>query len=234
MSETSMSETSMTADQDTGHRLPPTGFGPAADAQQELEGALVGAEFGYRVQQFYFHEAELLDEGRYADWLELFDDDLHYWLPTRSNRTRRQQALSVARPGEAAFYDETKDSLAWRIRRYDSGMAWSEDPPSRTRHVISNIVVRRRPAADGEVTGSAAGGSSAPGSEGAGTEGAREFTARSAFMVYRSRLEREVDIYAGSRTDLLRLHPDGSLRVARRTILLESNVLLAKNISTFF
>lgn len=213
----------------TDHRLPPTGFGPAADAQQELEGALVGAEFGYRVQQFYFHEAELLDEGRYADWLELFDDDLHYWLPTRSNRTRRQQALSVARPGEAAFYDETKDSLAWRIRRYDSGMAWSEDPPSRTRHVVSNVVVRRRPAADAEVTGT-----EGAGTEAAGTGDAQEFAARSAFIVYRSRLEREVDIYAGSRTDLLRLHPDGSLRVARRTILLESNVLLAKNISTFF
>lgn len=202
----------------------PTGFGPAADAQQEIEGPLVDAEFGYRVQQFYFHEAELLDEGRYADWLELFDEDLHYWLPTRSNRTRRQQALSVARPGEAAFYDETRDSLAWRIRRYDSGMAWSEDPPSRTRHVVSNVVVRRRPEA----------GAGEPGTGTGSVEGAQEFTARSAFIVYRSRLEREVDIYAGSRTDLLRLHPDGNLRVARRTILLESNVLLAKNISTFF
>lgn len=192
----------------------PTGFGPAADAQAEVEGALVDAAFGYQVQQFYYHEAELLDEGRYADWLELFDADLHYWLPTRSNRTRRQQALAVAKPGEAAFYDETKDSLAWRIRRYDSGMAWSEDPPSRTRHLVSNVVVRHQGEAE--------------------VAGAREFAANSAFIVYRSRLEREVDIYAGSRRDLLRLHADGTLRVARRTILLESNVLLAKNISTFF
>ncbi|MEA5154915.1 3-phenylpropionate/cinnamic acid dioxygenase subunit beta [Raineyella sp.] len=193
---------------------PAGGFGPAAEAEQRLDGTLVDAAFGYRVEQFYFHEAELLDEGRYSDWLEVFDDDLHYWLPTRSNRTRRQQALAVSRPGEAAFYDETKDSLAWRIRRYDSGMAWSEDPPSRTRHLISNVSVRHK--GEPEVAGP------------------REFTARSAFLVYRSRLEREVDLYAGSRTDVLRLHPDGELRVAERTILLESNVLLAKNISTFF
>lgn len=190
------------------------GLGPAAAATQELEGTLVDAEFGYRVEQFYYYEAELLDDGRFADWLELFDDDLHYWLPTRSNRNRRQQALSIAQRGEAAFYDETKDSLAWRIRRYDSGMAWSEDPPSRTRHMVTNVQVRHRGEPD--------------------VASAREFTAKSAFLVYRSRLEREVDIYAGSREDVLRLHSDGSLRVANRTILLESNVLLAKNISMFF
>ncbi|SDB80583.1 3-phenylpropionate/cinnamic acid dioxygenase, small subunit [Raineyella antarctica] len=241
MTDTSMTETGTTdtgtidtGTNDTGtidHLPHPTGFGPAADAQQEVEGPLVDAGFGYLVQQFYYHEAEVLDEGRYADWLELFDDDLHYWLPTRSNRTRRQQALSVARPGEAAFYDETKESLAWRIRRYDSGMAWSEDPPSRTRHLVTNVVVRRRPQT--EQAGTEQSGTEPVATE-TGTVAAREFTARSAFIVYRSRLEREVDIYAGSRTDLLRLHPDGRLRVARRTILLESNVLLAKNISTFF
>src|SRR5688572_25019993 len=70
-------------------------------------------ELHFEVEQLYFLEAELLDDGRFADWLEYFTDDLRYWAPTRTNRLRRQQALSIARPGEAAFYDETKDSLAW-------------------------------------------------------------------------------------------------------------------------
>ena len=96
----------------------------------------------FEIQQFYFDEAELLDDGRYADWLELLADDLDYWMPTRTNRLRRQQALSIAARGEAAFYDETKESLAWRIRRFDSGMAWAEDPPSRTRHLVTNVVAR--------------------------------------------------------------------------------------------
>ena len=95
----------------------------------------------FEVEQFYYHEADLLDSGRYVDWLDLLADDLDYWMPTRSNRLRRQQALSIAARGEAAFYDETKESLAWRIRRFDSGMAWAEDPPSRTRHLVTNIVV---------------------------------------------------------------------------------------------
>ncbi|MFG2044927.1 3-phenylpropionate/cinnamic acid dioxygenase subunit beta [Dactylosporangium sp. NPDC048998] len=162
----------------------------------------------FEVEQFYYREAELLDEGRYTDWLDLLADDLVYWMPTRTNRLRRQQALSIAARGEAAFYDETKESLAWRIRRFDSGMAWAEDPPSRTRHLITNVRV-------------------------AHAENPAEFVVRSNFLVYRNRLEREENVFAGERTDVLRLF-EGALRVASRTILLDQNVLLAKNISTFF
>ncbi|MEU6729346.1 3-phenylpropionate/cinnamic acid dioxygenase subunit beta [Nonomuraea wenchangensis] len=165
----------------------------------------------FEVEQFYYEEADLLDAGRYADWLDLLADDLDYWMPTRTNRLRRQQALSVAARGEAAFYDESKESLAWRIRRFDSGMAWAEDPPSRTRHLISNVMVRHVDPAEH------------PG----------ELLARSAFLVYRNRLEREENVFAGSRTDILRRTANG-LQVARRTILLDQNILLAKNISTFF
>jgi 3-phenylpropionate/cinnamic acid dioxygenase small subunit len=162
----------------------------------------------FEVQRLYAVEAQLLDQHRYADWLELFAEDLHYWAPVRTNRLRRQQALADGSPGEVAIFDETKASLAWRIRRFDSGMAWAEDPPSRTRHLITNVTVR-------------------PGEE----DG--EYVAESAFLCYRNRLEREVDIYAGSRTDILRRSEDGGLLIARRTILLDQNVLLAKNISTF-
>lgn len=86
-------------------------------------------EVHFEVEQLYYEEADLLDDGRYVDWLELLADDLDYWMPTRTNRLRRQQALSIASRGEAAFYDETKESLAWRIRRFDSGMAWLRTRP---------------------------------------------------------------------------------------------------------
>lgn len=170
--------------------------------------ALADAQTHFEVSQFYFLEAEFLDDGRFADWLEMLAEDLHYWAPIRSNRLRRQQALSIAAPGEAAFYDETRDSLAWRIRRYDSGMAWAEDPPSRTRHLVSNVSVRER--SDGLLQ------------------------SRSAFIVYRNRLHTEVDLYAGGRSDILRRTGVQGFEVVKRTILFEQNVLLAKNISTFF
>ena len=102
----------------------------------------------FEVQRLYATEARLLDQHRYADWLELLADDLHYWAPVRTNRLRRQQTLADGAPGEVAIFDETKASLAWRIRRFDSGMAWAEDPPSRTRHLITNVLVQ---AAGGEL-----------------------------------------------------------------------------------
>lgn len=170
----------------------------------------------FEVEQFYYEEAALLDDGRYADWLDLLADDLDYWMPTRTNRLRRQQALSVAARGEAAFYDETKDSLAWRIRRFDSGMAWAEDPPSRTRHLITNVMVRHADPAEHD--------GFTP----------HDLCVSSAFLVYRNRLQREENVFAGRRTDILRRAGDGRLQVARRTILLDQNVLQAKNISTFF
>ncbi|MEV0341849.1 3-phenylpropionate/cinnamic acid dioxygenase subunit beta [Nocardia sp. NPDC050713] len=178
-------------------------------------GAKADRETHFEVEQFYYLEAELLDDGRFTDWLDLLADDLDYWMPTRTNRLRRQQALSISARGEAGYYDETKASLAWRIRRFDSGMAWAEDPPSRTRHLVTNVVVHQ---VDPE--------------NNAGFT-TRDLLVRSAFLVYRNRLEREENVFAGQRTDILR-RADAGLRVARRTILLDQNILRAKNISTFF
>ena len=180
-----------------------------------ISGRRADRDIHFEVEQFYYEEAELLDDGRFADWLELLADDLDYWMPTRTNRLRRQQALSIAARGEAGYYDETKESLAWRIRRFDSGMAWAEDPPSRTRHLITNIVVRHiDPGQHPDFS-------------------AEDLEVRSAFLVYRNRLEREENLFAGRRVDILR-RTEAGLRVARRVILLDQHVLQAKNISTFF
>ncbi|MEU8102934.1 3-phenylpropionate/cinnamic acid dioxygenase subunit beta [Nonomuraea muscovyensis] len=184
-------------------------------ATESRAGTRADRDTHFEVEQFYYEEADLLDAGRYADWLDLLADDLDYWMPTRTNRLRRQQALSVAARGEAAFYDESKESLAWRVRRFDSGMAWAEDPPSRTRHLIGNVLARHVDPAE---------------HPGFTTD---DLLVRSVFLVYRNRLEREENVFAGSRTDILRRTGNG-LQVARRTILLDQNILLAKNISTFF
>src|SRR5690349_4548135 len=180
-----------------------------------ISGRRADRDIHFEVKQFYYEETELLDDGRFTDWLELLADDLDYWMPTRTNRLRRQQALAIAARGEAAFYDETKESLAWRIRRFDSGMAWAEDPPSRTRHLVTNVVVRNIDPSQHPDCGS------------------DDLEVRSAFLVYRNRLEREENLFAGRRIDILRRTEEG-LQVARRVILLDQNVLQAKNISTFF
>jgi len=180
-----------------------------------LGGHRADRDVHFEVEQFYFQEAELLDDGRYADWLDLLADDLQYWMPTRTNRIRRQQALSIAARNEAALYDETKESLTWRIRRFDSGMAWAEDPPSRTRHLVTNIVVHHADPVD-----------HAP-------FGTDDLVVRSSFLLYRNRLEREENVFAGRRTDILR-RDAAAIKLVRRVVLLDQTVLQAKNLSTFF
>jgi 3-phenylpropionate/cinnamic acid dioxygenase small subunit len=192
-----------------------TGEQPQSFERESLAGCRADMETHFEVQQLYYEEAELLDDGRFADWLELLAEDLEYWMPTRTNRLRRQQALSIAKRGDAAFYDETKDSLVWRVRRFDSGMAWAEDPPSRTRHLVTNVVATHLDPAE-----------HAGFSDG-------DLIVRSSFLVYRNRLEREENIFAGQRTDVLRRTNRG-FEIARRMVLLDQNVLLSKNISTFF
>jgi 3-phenylpropionate/cinnamic acid dioxygenase small subunit len=172
------------------------------------------------VEQFLYREARLLDERRFHEWLELFTDDVRYWMPGRSNRypkvskaivildPERYTEEELTKEDELAILDETKETLGRRIARLETGMAWAEDPPSRTRHIITNIEVE-------------------PG------DAAAELKVSSNFMVYRSRSETEQDFYVGARQDVLR-HVDGAWKIARRKIILDQNVLLAKNVSIFF
>jgi 3-phenylpropionate/cinnamic acid dioxygenase small subunit len=104
--------------------------------------------------------------------------------------------------------EETKDTLERRVARLDTGMAWAEDPPSRTRHIITNIEVEA-------------------------TDSADQLRVYSNFVMYRNRSETDQDFYVGSREDVLR-REGGQLRISSRKIVLDQNVLLAKNLSNFF
>ena len=179
------------------------------------------SEFMIReIERFLYREARLLDERRFHDWLTLFTDDVRYWMAARPNRypasskaiaiLDRQRYLEEDPMGseELALFDETKSTLAGRVARLDTGMAWAEDPPSRTRHFIANIEVD-------------------PG------EADSEVRVRSNYIVYRSRGETEQDFYVGARDDLLR-RVDDAWRIARRRLILDQNVVMAKNLSVFF
>lgn len=172
------------------------------------------------VEQFLYREARMLDERRFHEWLELFTDDVRYWMAGRSSRyPRSSKAITVVSPDpsqgsglaveeELAILDETKGTLSGRVARLDTGMAWAEDPPSRTRHIITNIEVE-------------------PG------DTAAELKVYSNVIVYRTRAETEQDFYVGARRDILR-SVDGAWKIAHRKVVLDQNVLLAKNVSVFF
>jgi 3-phenylpropionate/cinnamic acid dioxygenase small subunit len=172
------------------------------------------------VEQFLYREARLLDDRRFREWLGLFTDDVHYWMGSRSNRyPKLSKAITMLDPAryvdedvtgadELSLFDEDIKTLTARVARLETGMAWAEDPPSRTRHLISNI----------EVAADASG---------------LELTVYCNFMVYRSRGETEQDLYVGGREDWLR-RVDQGWKIARRRLVLDQNVLLAKNLSIFF
>jgi 3-phenylpropionate/cinnamic acid dioxygenase small subunit len=155
---------------------------------------------------FYIREAWLLDDRKFTEWLELFTDDVLYFMPRRKNVPRRESHREIPPQGDLAILEEDKRYLEMRVARLDSGMAWAEDPPSRTRHMIGNLEASLLE--NGEVE------------------------ARTAFLVYRSHLETDHQILSGYREDVLR-KADGRWKVAKRTIVLDANVLLDKNLSVF-
>ena len=155
---------------------------------------------------FYIREAWLLDERKLEEWLDLFTDDVLYFMPRRKNVLRRELDREVTPLGDLAILEEDRRYLEMRVARLETGMAWAEDPPSRTRHLVGNLEATRRE--DGEVE------------------------ARTAFLVYRSHFETDSQLLSGCRED--RLRPvAGAWKIARRTVVLDANVLLDKNLSVF-
>ena len=93
----------------------------------------------HEVEQFLYQEAALLDARRFDEWLALLTDDVHYWVPIRRTTTAREVDREFTRPGDMAFFDDDLEVLTQRVEKMKVGNAWSEDPPSRTRHFVSNI-----------------------------------------------------------------------------------------------
>ena len=169
----------------------------------------VDPELQLEIEQFYYHEAELLDDHRYPEWLDLFAGDARYWMPTRANRLLREQDKEASAAGEFALFDDNKKTLGWRVKQMDSLTHWAENPRSRTRHLVTNVRI-----APAKIDG--------------------EYEVKSNFICYRNRLSDEVDIWVGERNDLLRRDEEQELHIARRKILLDQNVVLSKNLSVFF
>ncbi len=165
------------------------------------------------IEDFLYREADLLDERRYEEWLALVADDIRYWMPMRRNVKRGDEAHEFTRADrDINWFDEGKETLERRVKQITTGMHWAEEPVSRISHLISNVrllEVRPSPAAPAEIL-----------------VGCR-------FLVYRNRVQTETDLLVGKREDVLR-RVNGGWRIARRKIILDQNVLLAKNLTFFF
>lgn len=161
----------------------------------------------YEVEQFLYREAALLDDRRFAEWLALIDDDIHYWMPIRRTVTVENLRLEYAKADGMAYFDDDKADLRMRVEKLQSNSAWSENPPSRTRHLVSNVRIL-------EVKGD-------------------EIALEAAIHLYRSRLNDKIDNWIGKRRDRLR-RVDGDFRIFERHIFLDQTVVLSTNFSSLF
>lgn len=82
------------------------------------------------VAAFLYLEAELLDARRFEEWLALYAEDATYWIPQGPDADPRTDVQIVL---------DDRRRLRERVLRLTSGHAYSQDPPSRTVHLISNV-----------------------------------------------------------------------------------------------
>ena len=128
-------------------------------------------------------------------------------MPIRRTVTLSDIDREFTKRGDMSFYDDDKPALAMRVAKMESGSSWSEDPPSRTRHIVDNVRIT-------------------------GVNGA-ETTVELAFILYRSRLDTEESMWVGRRVDTLR-RVGGDLKLCGREIYLDQTLIRATNMSTLF
>jgi ethylbenzene dioxygenase subunit beta len=151
-------------------------------------------------------EAELLDSGREREWLEtMVSREIVYRVPLRQTVER---ANGTGFSENTFHLDESYGSLMTRVLRNESGFAWAEDPPSRTRHFVTNLRARKLEGDQLEV--------------------------KSNLLVYRTRRDQtQPQLLSGERQDLLCLE-NGDLKLLRRTILLDLTVIETHNLAIIF
>lgn len=163
---------------------------------------MISPELEREVTAFLLREAELLDEGRYEEWLALLTEDVRYVVPVRvTGEVETEQTVSMN------HLDEDRASLELRIRRLETPYAWAERPRSRTRHFLSNIRVSAGERED-------------------------EVWVRSNILLIRSRSDDpQAEWISGERQDVLR-RVNGEWRLARRVVVLDQSVVPMRNLST--
>jgi len=94
------------------------------------------------LERFLYRQAEILDDKKWDQWLALFTADGKYWMPASEEQTTGEGAPSI-------FYEDL-DLMRVRMKRVMHPRAWSQKPPHRTAHVVSNVVVESLDAKTGD------------------------------------------------------------------------------------
>ena len=83
------------------------------------------------VEAFLYFEARLMDENRYEEWLALWTEDCHYWIPCNADEVDPARAVSII------YADRRR--LGDQVARLLTGEAYAQQPASRMRRLVSNV-----------------------------------------------------------------------------------------------
>lgn len=139
-----------------------------------------------RIEDFLYEEAALLDEWRLNDWLQLLTDDATYDVPSTDEREGDPRTVLFL------IADDIR-RIRSRVEQLLGKSAWAENPPSRTRRLITNVRIR-------EVKG-------------------EHIAVTANFVVYRLRSE-QIDCYVG-RYEYTLIERAGTLKIYRRRAVLD-------------
>lgn len=178
----------------------------------------VTRDFIADVEQFYYREARLLDDRKFQQWLALLTEDIRYTVPVRHSPTldvsERETEVFLSTENDISqglappHRDENFLTLSIRVMRSFKANSWTDNPPARTRRFISNVEVQPHDEPD-------------------------SFQVYSNLMLSYSRHRNDNYLYTAQRDDMLRL-VDGNFRIARRTVIIDWNVVTAPSLGLFF
>jgi 3-phenylpropionate/cinnamic acid dioxygenase small subunit len=146
-------------------------------------------------EDLLYREARLLDDLRHQEWLAMLDENATYWIPCNGDGTDPNREISLV-------FDD-KHRLTDRIGRLQSGLAHAQNPPSKTRRLVSNVQI----------------------------ENATEDTATilSGFILYELRRGKE-RVFAGRYEHRLHL-VDGTWKIASKKVVLINNDEVIDNLT---
>jgi 3-phenylpropionate/cinnamic acid dioxygenase small subunit len=146
-------------------------------------------------EDLLYREARLLDDLRHQEWLAMLDENATYWIPCNGEGTDHNREISLV-------FDD-KHRLTDRIGRLQSGLAHAQNPPSKTKRLVSNVQI----------------------------ENATENTATilSGFILYELRRGKE-RVFAGRYEHRLHL-VDGTWKIASKKVVLMNNDEVIDNLT---
>lgn len=154
---------------------------------------------------FLIMESHLLDDGHFNDWLDLLANDIEYKMPVRQS-VRRNRGSGFS--SNMMWLQEDKPSLSFKVQRLYGDSAWAEDPPSRTRRLVTNMMLYETDVPD-------------------------QFLARNYLLLHRNQGDaRNYDVFSARRDDVLRQIGAGWL-LAKRVILVDQAALGLANLAIF-